>query len=153
MSGHPSFRVVELVDGDGVVRWVEATRTDEDAPWRLVWRYRQLVDTPLSCWLRTLPTPPFERTLLGNAMALDAPTARRLARFHRDELQAQGVPVLVEPEFRGRYGGRRTVVVGADGKVEVFRSLADAARHEGLGRPWLSTRHLRGLPGRGRQVM
>lgn len=147
------YRVIELLDGDGRPVWIEAAPVDGDAPWRAIWMYRWLVETPLALWLRSLPAEPTEQVFLGQGAALDAGTARRLARFRRGELLAQGVPVLVEPDCRGRHHGRRTVVVGGDGKIEVYSTLADAARHEGVVRSLLSTRHLRGLPGRGRRCV
>lgn len=50
----PKMRVIEMVDADGLPRWI-GLATDSGAEW---WRSRHHYDNSLSRWLRTLDDPP-----------------------------------------------------------------------------------------------
>jgi hypothetical protein len=120
---HAACRVVALVDGDGNTRWVEAVPVSGEARWHVAWRYREQIDTPLALWLRALPREPVERVV---GCLWDGPTARRLTRFLADEAGT----VLQERTGPGRR--RKTWVARGNGRLDVFDSIADAARALGM---------------------
>jgi hypothetical protein len=115
-------RVIELRDDRGTL-WVEAVPATQEAYWRKAWAHREILDTPLAEWLKSLPIAPSEHVLFAR---LDASTAKLLAASLMKDA------ALREPAAR-RYG-RRTVIVRPGGQVDVFPSIAAALESVGIWR-------------------
>ena len=100
---------------------------------------------------------PAERILLGRSVGLTLKTALSLAEFRISEIcrAATGNPddmadfLMIDPPENMGGRGRPTAVVGEDGSVESFPSIAALARAAGLARQTVSRAIHRGVPGRG----
>ena len=119
-----------------------------DPPGKLATRFRELA---------AQGREPAERILLGRTVALTLKAALSLAKFRIAEIcrAATGNPdqmadfsmIDLPHNVGGR--GRPTAVVGEDGTVESFPSIAALARAAGLARQTVSRAIHRGVPGRG----
>jgi len=114
----------------------------------------------LAGWFRELSSEgrePAERVLLGRGVGLMLKTAFSLAAFRVAEINraATGNPdemadfLMMDPLENVGGRGRPTAIVGEDGTVEIFPSIAALARAAGLARQTVSRAIHRGVPGRG----
>jgi hypothetical protein len=161
MAAKPRYQVIELYDAlDPVLpRYVCAQRQGRSA-WRVTWENRDKLTGKLAAWFRELAAEgrePAERVLLGRGAGLTLKTAFSLAAFRVAEINraATGSPdemadflMMDSPENVGGRG-RPTAVVGKDGAVQTFPSIAALARAAGLARQTVSRAIHRGVPGRG----
>jgi hypothetical protein len=140
-------------------RYVCAQRQGQSA-WRVTWENRDKLPGKLAAWFRELAAEgrePAQRVLLGRGVALTMRTAFALAAFRVGEINraATGDPnemadfLMIDPPENVGKRGRPTAVVGKDGSVETFPSIAALARAAGLARQTVSRAIHRGVPGRG----
>jgi len=161
MAANAHYQVVELYDvADPVLpRYVCAQRQGQSA-WRTTWENRDKLPGKLAGWFRQLAVEgrvPAERVLLGRGVGLTIKTAFALAAFRVSEINraATGNPdemadfLMMDPPENVGGRGRPTAVVGKDGSVESFPSIAALARAAGLARQTVSRAIHRGVPGRG----
>ena len=155
------YQVVELYDvADPMLpRYVCAQRQGQSA-WQVTWENRDKLPGKLAEWFRQLAAEgrePAERVLLGRGVGLAMKTALSLAAFRVSEINraATGDPnemadfLMMDPPTNVGKSGRPTAVVGRDGTVETFPSIAALARAAGLARQTVSRAIHRGVPGRG----
>jgi hypothetical protein len=155
------YQVVELYDvADPVLpRYVCAQRQGHST-WRVTWENRDKLPGKLAAWFRQLASEgrePVERVLLGRGVGLTLKTALALAAFRVAEINraATGSPdqmadfLTIDPPENVGGRGRPTAVVGQDGTVQTFPSIAALARAAGLARQTVSRAIHRGVPGRG----
>jgi len=155
------YQVIELYDaGDPAIpRYVAAQRQGQTA-WRTTWEHRDELPGKLAAWFRELAAQgrePAERVLLGRSVALTLTAALALAKFRISEIcrATTGSPdemadfLMIDPPENVGKRGRPTAVVGKDGSVETFPSIAALARAAGLARQTVSRAIHRGVPGRG----
>ena len=120
----PRHRVVGLVDGEGVIRYIGAASADRPPTWKAVWAHRHEVESVLAIWMRTLAEEPREVVLLGGAVALHAGVARAAAKMLR---QTFDLPLDEEAHCV------RRVVVDSE-KHRVWPSVSAAACDLGVAR-------------------
>jgi len=161
MSGKACYQVVELYDvlEPALPRHVCAQRQGEQA-WRVTWENRDKLPGKLAAWFHKLATEgrePAERVILGRGVALPMKMAISLVAFRVAEIcrAATGSAdqmadfLMMDPPENVGGRGRPTAVVGKDGTVETFPSIAALARAAGLARQTVSRAIHRGVPGRG----
>ena len=161
MAERARYQVIELYDTTEPVlpRYVAAQRQGASA-WRVTWESRDKLPGKLAAWFRELAAEgrePAERIILGRGVALAMKTALSLAAFRVREINraATGDPnamadfLMMDPPQNVGGRGRPTAVVGKDGSVETFPSIAALARAAGLARQTVSRAVHRGVPGRG----
>ena len=155
------YQVIELYDALDLAlpRYVGAQRQGQSA-WRVTWENRDKLPGKLAGWFRQLASEgrePAERVLLGRGVGLTLKTALALATFRVAEIcrAATGSPdemadfLMMDPPDNVGGRGRPTAVVGTDGSVQTFPSIAALARAAGLARQTVSRAIHRGVPGRG----
>ena len=151
MAGRANYQAVELYDvlEPALPRHVCAQRQGQSA-WRVTWDNRDKLPGKLAAWFRELAAEgrePAERVILGRGVALTMKTAFSLAAFRIAEIcraatgsadQMADFLMMDPPENVGKRG-RPTSVVGDDGTVQTFPSIAALARaaYGGRGRGWL----------------
>ena len=161
MPARARYQVVELYDvlDPALPRYVSAQRQGQSA-WRVTWENRDTLPGKLAAWFRQLAAEgrePAERVVLGRGVALTMKTAFSLAAFRIAEIcrAATGSPdemadfLMMDPPENVGKRGRPTAVVGKDGGVQTFPSIAALARAAGLARQTVSRAIHRGVPGRG----
>ena len=148
MVAHSKWMVSEIVDPRETTlpRYVIAHRQGE-APWRSVWEHRGKLPGKLAAWFKTLADDgiePLARPLLGHGCALNERTAHAVCKFRIAEIGrmsgcAPGATpdFLMVENFRGGQGHGRPCAVVDGEHVQVFPSIADAARHLGVRKPTL----------------
>lgn len=160
-GGRAAYQVVELYDvlEPALPRLVCAQRQGQSV-WRVTWENRDKLPGKLAAWFRAVAAEgrePAERVLLGRGAALTMNTAFSLAEFRIAEIcraatgsadQMADFLMMDPPENVGKRG-RPTAVVGKDGSVQTFPSIAALARAAGLARQTVSRAIHRGVPGRG----
>ena len=138
------YQVVELYDvaDPALPRYVCAQRQGQGA-WRVTWENRDNLPGKLAAWFRQLAAEgrePAERIVLGRGVGLPMNTAFSLAAFRVAEIcrAATGSPdqmadfLMMDPPENVGKRGRPTAVVGPDGSVETFPSIAALARAAGV---------------------
>lgn len=150
MANRPRYQVLELRD-DGLPVYVAMQRAGQPLA-AGAWECRDLVDNPLTRWLRTLDSPPESHILLGSGVQLTWRTARAFVRFRRDEVARMAGTWPDPPAFalwlpmqRGGVGHPRPVCRVKDGAVERFPSIDDAARALRTDRDGIIERAERGI--------
>ncbi len=73
--GRQSRHYVFLLTAAGTTFYVGVAQYGREPAWRVVWRQRRRLNTPLARHLRSLAEPPIESVLVGGTIALDAKTA------------------------------------------------------------------------------
>ena len=133
MANRPRYQVLELRD-NGLPVYVAMQRAGQPLAAR-AWECRDLVDNPLTRWLRTLDAPPEAHILLGSGVQLTRRTAWTLVQFRRNEIARMAATWPNPPDFalwlpmhRGGVGNPRPVCREKDGAVERFPSIDDAAQ-------------------------
>lgn len=155
------YQVVELYDAlDPLLpRYVCAQRQGR-AAWRVTWENRDKLPGKLAVWFRELAAEgrePAERVLLGGGVGLTLKTSLSLAAFRVAEINRAATGsademadfLMMDPPENVGGRGRPTAVVGQDGSVQTFPSIAALARAAGLARQTVSRAIHRGVPGRG----
>ena len=121
----PRHRVVGLVDGEGVIRYIGVASADRPPTWKAVWTHRHELESALANWMKALPDEPREVVLLGGAVALHAGVARAAAKMLR---RLFDLPLDEEAHCV------RRVVVDSETHT-VWPSVSAAARDLGVARP------------------
>ncbi len=161
MADRANYQVVELFDvaEPALPRYVCAQRQGEQA-WHVTWENKDKLPGKLAAWFRELSAEgrePTERVILGRGVALPMKMAISLVAFRVAEIcraatgsadQMADFLMMDPPENVGKRG-RPTAIVGKDGSVETFPSIAALARAAGLARQTVSRAIHRGVPGRG----
>lgn len=150
MAAHSKWMVSELFDprDPTIPRAVFAHRQGEK-PWQAIQSHCEELPGKLAALYRMLSDAklePLVRPLLGRGCALTERTAHAVCRFRISEIgRMAGCAPGEIPSFLchegvnhgGRGHGRPCAVVKGD-RVELFPSIADAARHLGRRRPTVS---------------
>jgi hypothetical protein len=133
MANRPRYQTIEVLDVDGVPRYIGVQRAGESFL-RMAWECREIVDNRLMFWLRLLSVPPKSRVLLGRGVQLAAREAWALARFQRERVSRMAGSWPDPPDFavwpalsRGGRDHPRPVCRVRDGVVERFVSVEQAA--------------------------
>jgi hypothetical protein len=141
-----SFRVVEVYGPDDLQlpRFVEVARQGQEAPWRLVWRYRDSLGSKLAVWFRAIAArglEPVERIWINTG--LREYRADELCRFRIEQIHrmAGGNADFLLVERRQNSGRRGTPTVAViDGVVTRWPSRAAAARAARMDRSTVARR-------------
>jgi hypothetical protein len=128
---HASWQVVRLIDGEGLPRWVEARCRNRQSNWELHWAHRHEMAGRLAAWFRELAKPPEEQVLLGSggirarvAVSIAKLEIRRIVR-----VCGEWPPWLCHSP---RWQRHSMSLIAPSGRVLTFKTLAAAARHEGV---------------------
>jgi hypothetical protein len=66
LGGRPARHAVILLVAQGTVGYVGVGRLGRQSEWRIVWRFRGQINSPLAAWLRSLTTRPMEVVIVGS---------------------------------------------------------------------------------------
>jgi len=154
MANRARYQLIEIRNSDGVPCYVGMQRDGESFV-NLAWQFRDLVDNPLTRWLRSLPRPPKARVLLGAGVQLNLRTARALVAFCREQIARAAGSWPNPPDFafwqpvnRGGREHRRAVCRVRGNAVERFASVEAAARAVRTSRDDIDERIAYGHPDR-----
>jgi hypothetical protein len=120
-GGQGTFRVLALLDDQGVVKHVESASTRR-TPWRILWRHRETLPGELCKWFRSLSREPREIVLLGSGSGLTWAAA-------------DGVVQLLKSWFPCLPPAQREQPVRqhkADGTTTIWPTTQDAAKALGI---------------------